>query len=64
MRQAQKRETEALWVPIVLIMPLTFGITSALRALHNGSYDRRKRKEAQLYRAAYRSADLCDEKDG
>lgn len=47
-----------LWVPIVLIMPLTFGITSALRALHNGSYDRRKRKEARLYREAYRSADL------
>ncbi len=64
MRQAQKRETEALRVPIVLIMPLTFGITSALRALHNGSYDRRKRKEALLSRAAYRSADLCDEKDG
>ncbi len=47
-----------LWVPIVLIMPLTFGITSALRALHNGSYDRRKRKEARLYREAYQAADL------
>ena len=53
MRQAQKRETEALRVPIVLIMPLTFGITSALRALHNGSYDRR-----------YLDACLGDEKDG
>ena len=47
-----------LWIPIVLIMPLTFGITSALRALHNGSYDRRKRKEARLYCEAYQSADL------
>ena len=41
MRRYERRETEALRVPIVLIMPLTFGITSALRALHNGSYDRR-----------------------
>ena len=47
-----------LWLPIVLIMPLTFGITTLLRVLHNGSYERRRRKEAQLYREAYRSADL------
>ena len=53
MRRYERRETEAIRVPIVLIMPLTFGITSALRALHNGSYDRR-----------YLDAYLGDEKDG
>ena len=47
-----------LWLPIVLIMPLTYGITTLIRVLHNGSYDRRKRKEAQLYRDEYQTADL------
>ena len=47
-----------LWLPIVLIMPLTLGITTLIRVLHNGSYDRRKRKEARLYRDEYQTADL------
>lgn len=47
-----------LWLPVVLIMPLTFSITTGLRVLHNGSYDRRRKKEARLYREEYRASDL------
>lgn len=41
-----------VWIPMAAILPLTFGIATVLRALHNRSHDRRQAREAELYRTA------------
>ncbi len=47
-----------VWVPLVFILPLTYGIATGLRLLHNGSYERRRSHEAEAYRKAYGGADV------
>ena len=47
-----------VWVPLVFILPLTYGIATGLRLLHNKSYDRRRAHEAEAYRQAYEGADV------
>lgn len=49
-----------IWLPSLLIMPLTFGIATVLRLLHNGSYDRRKVKEAAMFEAEYAGKDVAE----
>ena len=47
-----------LWVSLVLILPITYGIAMLLRLGHNQCCLRRRAKDAELYRAAYTGADL------
>ncbi|MGX8692697.1 MAG: hypothetical protein ACSW8E_02955 [Clostridia bacterium] len=47
-----------LWIPCVLILPLTYGIALLLRLGHNRSCLRRRDLDAKLYREAYTGADL------
>ena len=47
-----------LWVSLVLIMPVTYGIAMLLRLGHNQCCLRRRRKDAELYQEAYTGADL------
>ena len=47
-----------LWVSLAAILPLTFGIATLLRLGHNRVCQRRREKDAELYRAAYTGADL------
>ena len=46
------------WISMVAILPLTFGIATGLRVLHNRAYDRRKKEEAELYTALFADADV------
>lgn len=46
-----------LWIPIVAILPLTFGITALLRLWHNASYKNRKRKETECFMAEFGDKD-------
>ena len=47
-----------LWISLVTIMPLTFGIASLLRFLHNICCKRRRQRDAALYRASCEAEDL------
>ena len=47
-----------LWVSLVLILPLTYGIAMLLRLGHNQCCLRRRAKDAKLYREAYTGTDL------
>ena len=47
-----------LWISLVTILPLTFGIAALLRLGHNRCCCLRREKDAALYREAYRGADL------
>ena len=47
-----------LWISLVTILPLTFGIATLLRLGHNKCCERRREKDAALYREAYSGADL------
>ncbi|MBR0161307.1 MAG: hypothetical protein IJQ02_08530 [Oscillospiraceae bacterium] len=47
-----------LWISVVLVMPLTFGISSMIRFLHNRSYRKRKEEEAAGFEEAFHNADL------
>lgn len=47
-----------LWLSFLIIMPLTFGIVMLLRLGHNSCCRYRRRRDAELYRAAYSGADL------
>lgn len=47
-----------LWVPMSLLLPLTYGIAAGLRALHNRLYDRRMREEKELYRREFAGKDI------
>ena len=37
------------WIPTVLVLPLTFGITTLIRVLHNRSFVNRRKNEAQIF---------------
>lgn len=37
------------WIPAILILPLTFGIATLLRLLHNHAFIRRRKNEAQIF---------------
>ena len=47
-----------VWIPLLAIGPIIYGITALLRLLHNGSYDRRKAKEARMYQEEYAGRDI------
>lgn len=46
------------WIPLSLILPLTFGIATVIRILHNRSFDRRRQEEAAFYKQAFGQADI------
>ena len=45
------------WVSLLSFIPITFGITSVLRLLHNRSCRRAERKEAEFYRKEFAGKD-------
>jgi hypothetical protein len=47
-----------LWISLVSILPLTFGIATALRLAHNACCQRRREKDAILHWVAYYGTDL------
>lgn len=47
-----------LWVPLLLVMPLTYGIAALVRLVHNKCCLRRRKKDAELYRDTFGNADL------
>ena len=47
-----------LWIPVTLIMPLTYAISSLVRFLHNRSFRRRKEKEAAYFKEVFGDADI------
>lgn len=47
-----------MWVPLAAIMPLTFLIAIGIRVLHNRSFDRREKEEAEFFREAFTDADV------
>ena len=46
------------WVPILLILPITFGIATLIRLFHNRCCLQRRKRDAKLYRDLYQDADL------
>ena len=46
------------WISLSAIMPLTFGIATGIRVLHNRAYDRRKKEEAECFSALFADADV------
>ena len=49
-----------LWVSLLVILPLTFGIVMLLRLGHNKCCESRRKRDAELYRKAYGGADLAE----
>lgn len=47
-----------LWIPVTMIMPLTFAISSLIRFLHNRCFRRRKEEEAACFREAFGQEDI------
>ena len=47
-----------VWIPLTAIMPVTLLIATVLRVLHNRTYDRRQRREAELLREAFSHTDV------
>ncbi|MBQ6294067.1 MAG: hypothetical protein IJK77_09485 [Lachnospiraceae bacterium] len=47
-----------VWIPAIVIMPLTFGLATLLRLAHNKTCLNRRAKDAELYREAYSGKDL------
>ena len=47
-----------LWIPVTLIMPLTFAISSLIRFLHNRCFRRRKEEEAAYFKKTFGQADI------
>ena len=48
-----------VWVSLIAILPVTFGIAALLRLGHNKCCLRRREKDAELYREAYTGVDLA-----
>ena len=46
------------WIPLSLILPITFGIATVIRILHNRSFDRRREAEAVYYKEVFGKADI------
>ncbi|MBR4692722.1 MAG: hypothetical protein IKP17_08180 [Oscillospiraceae bacterium] len=47
-----------VWIPMALILPLTYAIATFLRLLHNRLYDRRRKEEAELYTREFGGKDI------
>ena len=47
-----------VWIPVTLIMPLTFGISSLIRYLHNRCFRKRKEEEAAYFKETFGQADI------
>ena len=47
-----------VWIPMILIMPLTFGIATVLRLLHNKCCLNRKKRAIRLFREIGEAGDL------
>ena len=47
-----------LWIPVTLIMPLTFAISSLIRFLHNRCFRRRKEEEAAYFKETFGKEDI------
>lgn len=47
-----------VWIPMLLIMPLTYGIASLIRVLHNGSYRRRIKRTANYFHRHFAGEDV------
>ena len=47
-----------VWIPALLIVPITFSIALGLRVCHNGSYDRALRRDTKIYKKVYGGADV------
>ena len=47
-----------VWVSLIAIAPITFGIATLLRLGHNGCCLSRRKKDAEIYRKAYTGVDL------
>ena len=47
-----------VWIPMLLILPLSYGIASLIRFLHNGSYQRRVKRTADFFRTNFAHADV------
>ena len=45
------------WLSVTLVMPLTYGIATILRLIHNKSALRRRQRDAKLYQDLYGTAD-------
>ena len=46
------------WIPMSLILPITFVVALVIRALHNRSFDRRREDEAAYYKVVFGQADI------
>ena len=46
------------WIPLSLILPITFGIAAVIRILHNRSYDQRREEEAVYFKEVFGQADI------
>lgn len=47
-----------LWISMVALLPITYGISTLLRIKHNHLYNSRKRKEAALYIKEFKDTDI------
>ncbi len=47
-----------IWIPMIFLMPLTLGIATVLRVLHNHCYQRRRNEEAAFYSEAFAHEDI------
>ncbi|MBR6706280.1 MAG: hypothetical protein IKI84_06340 [Clostridia bacterium] len=47
-----------VWIPAILITPLTWGITTLLRLAHNHACSKRQQYEAELYRQVLGNTDV------
>lgn len=46
------------WIPMTLILPITLGIATVVRILHNRSYKLRTEQEAAFFKEAFGQADI------
>ena len=49
-----------VWISLIVIMPLTYGIAMLLRLGHNRCCEYRRKKDAELYRTTYSGEDLLE----
>lgn len=47
-----------LWISVVSLLPITYGISTLLRIKHNSLYNTRKNKEAALYINKFKNVDI------
>ena len=49
-----------LWIPVTIVMPLTFGITTLIRLWHNHSFVSRRKHEAQIFLDHFEGRDAAE----